>query len=97
MALEEELKKRTPPTKTAAPKVNKLSNKERARFDKIGPELEAQEKRVKTLEATLAALDYSSAEASLQAENLNRDLSVAQKKLDEIFEEWADLESRANA
>ncbi|MBY0517226.1 MAG: ABC-F family ATP-binding cassette domain-containing protein [Bacteriovoracaceae bacterium] len=94
MELEAELKKRTPPAKAANSTVSRLSNKERARVEKIGPELEAQEKLVADLEAKLAKIDYAKTSATKDAEELNAKLSVAQKKLDELFEEWADLESK---
>jgi ATP-binding cassette subfamily F protein uup len=95
MELEAELKRLAPPaSKPQAQTVSKLTNKERARLDKVGPELERQEKLVAELETKIAALDYSSPDAAGQAEAFNRDLALAQKKLEELFEEWADLESK---
>lgn len=97
LELEEELKKMAPPSKSGegAKSGGKLSNKERARLEKIGPELESVESEIKKLEATLAALDYSTVAAAKEAETLNQQLAVAQKKYDTLFEEWAELESKS--
>lgn len=95
MELEAELKKRTPPAKTDAKTGGKLSNKDRDRLGKIAGELEAQEKLVASIEAKLAALDYSNPQSKKKSEGFNSDLAAAQKKLDDLIEEWAELEKKS--
>mgnify|MGYP001627233835 CR=1 FL=1 len=100
LELEKQLAKLAPPARPVESGKNagaKLSNKERARLEKITPELERQEKLVNDLSARVAGIDYASREAASEAEKLNAELSVAQQKLDELFEEWALLDEKARS
>tara|TARA_R110000868_G_scaffold16687_17_gene74255 strand:+ start:6169 stop:8085 length:1917 start_codon:yes stop_codon:yes gene_type:complete len=71
-----------------------LSNKERARLEKIVVMIEDQETKVEKLESKLAALDYAQADSAEQAQKLNQALEKEKADLDHLIEEWTDLESR---
>jgi len=90
LALEEKLKDLPSPAST--PEVRKeekpkLSNKEKARYQKIEGEIADVEKKIADLEARLMS-DYSE-EAALE-------LSSLQSQLDELLEEWTLLEEKVN-
>jgi len=90
LALEEKLKDLPSPAST--PEVRKeekpkLSNKEKARYQKIEGEIADVEKKIADLEARLMS-DYSE-EAALE-------LSTLQSQLDELLEEWTLLEEKVN-
>jgi ATP-binding cassette subfamily F protein uup len=96
-ALEQELARRTPPAKAppTSVKPNLLTNKERARLDKIGPEIQAQEKKVAELAEKLTQIDYASATAAKVAEELTQEHALAQARLDALLEEWLNLEEKS--
>lgn len=97
--LEEELKKKTP---TAKPQVKveaskeKMSNKERNRYNEIQGEIETFEAKIEKLKVELAAVDYANLdkEKSRQLEELQGKLSQAESKLESLFDEWAQLEAK---
>lgn len=98
LELEKELAKKTPKTAAvaSAPAVQSspkstLSNKERNRLDKVTGEMEALEKKIKSIEAELAGLrptDYA------KMTPLQEQLASQQGKMDKLFEEWSELEAR---
>lgn len=87
--LEEELKKKQPAQKEEPKKVAsetpKMSNKERNRYNQVGEEIEKLEAQVKTLKDEL----YQSYDEKKALE-----LTKKEAKLEELFEEWAQLESK---
>lgn len=87
--LEEELKKKQPSQKDEPKKVNseapKMSNKERNRYNQVGEEIEKLEAQVKTLKDEL----YQSYDEKKALE-----LTKKESKLEVLFEEWAQLESK---
>lgn len=91
LELEKELAKKAPPAaspKEAAPKVDKLSNKERNRLEKVTAELAQKEKEVAQLETEYAQSNYT--DAAIQER-----LTKAQAKVEVLFEEWAELEAKS--
>ena len=101
MVLEDRLKemeaKQQVKTKVGESKIEKLSYKEKLRFDEIQGVIEKQEALVAELEEKLDQFDYSTMDASAKEE-----LAVLQKKLDkekqildDLFEEWTILEEKA--
>tara|TARA_R110000868_G_scaffold117600_6_gene312261 strand:+ start:6019 stop:7935 length:1917 start_codon:yes stop_codon:yes gene_type:complete len=84
------------PTKTESKQSSgpALNNKERARLEKIVKLIEDQEIKVESLESKLSGLDYAEADSAEQAQKLNQSLEKEKKHLDELIEEWTDLESR---
>jgi ABC transport system ATP-binding/permease protein len=96
--LERELAKRAPPVaKPTTPNnaKNSLSNKERARLQKINDEMTAQELKVKKIATELAEIDYSDNSSAEKAQKLTTLHDQEQAKLDELFEEWAILEEKS--
>lgn len=98
--LEEELKKKQPQQKkedvsTQAP-VSKMSNKEKNRFDQLPGEIDKIEKKLESLKAELAGIDYASLdkEKTLKMEKLQADFDKTEKKLEELYGEWSDLEAK---
>ena len=71
-----------------APKVDKLSNKDRNRLDKVKAEMTAKEAEVASLETECAGKNY--ADKSLQEK-----LTKAQEKLEKLMEEWMELEAKS--
>lgn len=96
--LEEELKKKAPPQvkKAEAAPVDKMTNKERNRYNQIQGEMEKAETKVATLKTELEAIDYSKLdkESTTRMEKLQADLTKAESKLEELFNEWAELEAK---
>ena len=97
--LEEEMKKKMPAAlqKVDAPIITKLSNKEKNRFDELPSLIEKAEKRIEAYKVDLNALDSSSSDAESRdrLDKIQRDLAIQEKKLEELFEEWAILESKS--
>lgn len=94
LALEERLKDLTPTsgetdkkTQSAPQERPKLSNKEKARYQKIEGEISEVEQKIVELE-TLLTTSYS--------EEIAQELSSYQAKLDDLLEEWAILEEKVN-
>ncbi len=87
--LEEELKKKQPAQKVEPKKANsevsKMSNKERNRYNQVGEEIEKLEVQVKTLKDEL----YQTYDEKKALE-----LTKKEAKLELLFEEWAQLESK---
>ena len=100
--LEEELKKKNPPSKSAQPAAvpaaskDKMSNKERNRYNELPAEIDKIEKRIEKVKADLAAFDYSSMdkEKTAKMESLQSSLEKDEKKLEVLFNEWSELEAK---
>ncbi len=71
-----------------------LNNKERARLEKIVKLIEDQETKVESLEKKLSAVDYTQDDSANQAQKINQSLEKEKASLDQLIEEWTDLESR---
>jgi ATP-binding cassette subfamily F protein uup len=97
--LEEEMKKKMPAALQKADAIitTKLSNKEKNRFDELPSLIEKAEKRIETHKVDLNALDFASSDAEKRdrLDKIQRDLAIQEKKLEELFEEWAILESKS--
>lgn len=86
LKLEEELKKIAPKSKEKnKDKENKLSYKDQKRFETIQAEISTQEIKVAELQKKYES-DYS--------KEIESELELAQNHLDQLFEEWAELEER---
>lgn len=87
--LEEELKKKNPPVeiKKEANK-DRLSNKERNRYNEIQGEIEKQETKAAALKTEMAGSGFSKL-AELQAK-----LDVVEAKIESLLNEWAELEAK---
>lgn len=88
--LEEELKKKAPPAelkREVAPK-DRMTNKERNRYQEIQSEIEKLEAKAQSIKAEMASAGYASL-AELQGK-----LDVLEKRLEGLFEEWAELEAK---
>jgi ATP-binding cassette subfamily F protein uup len=97
--LEEEMKKKAPQAVvTEAPKADpsKMSNKERNRYKELPDEIDKIEKRIEKIKAELAAIDYATLDKAKKEnmDKLQKDLSVQEGKLEVLFDEWAQLESK---
>lgn len=95
--LEEELKKKSPPEVPAKiTPVSKMSNKEKNRYEELPKEIEKIEKDIEKIKAELGAVDYSALDKDkkLKLEKLQSDLEIKEKKLEKVYDEWADLESK---
>lgn len=92
--LEDELKKKAPPVEAKkADSGSKLTNKEKNRYQDIGPEIEKLEGRIEKLKAQIAAVDFS----NFDQKKLNEDqaqLETLEKRLEGLFTEWAELEAK---
>lgn len=87
--LEQELKKKTPPpvAQKEVPK-EKMSNKERNRYNELEKEIAKLETKIAALKEEMAAAGYGAlAELAVK-------LKTAETKLDTLVNEWADLESK---
>lgn len=97
--LEEELKKKTKEpvkeVKESAP-LQKMSNKEKNRYEQLPQEIDKVEKKLELLKQELGALDYSSMDRDQvqRMEKLQADLDKTEKKLEELYEEWSVLEGK---
>lgn len=87
--LQERLKEKAPAfaKASAAPETpkDKLTNKERNRYQKLSEEIAALEKKIETLKNELAQ-SYDAAKA--------QDLPKWEEKMERLFEEWAELEAK---
>jgi ATP-binding cassette subfamily F protein uup len=98
----ESKKKAATPTKVeeklveSAPKKPKMSYKEKERFKVIEKEINTTETKVDELKDTLAAFDFSSPsdETSKKYESMNAEFSKEEKKLEDLYAEWEDLEGK---
>lgn len=87
--LEEELKKKTPviEKKIEAPK-DKMTNKERNRYQEI-------QKEIENLEILIASLNDQMVSAKVsELSDLQSKLSLNETKLEKLFNEWAELEAK---
>lgn len=95
--LEEQLKKKTPnaaqKVSEAAPPKDKMNNKLRNRYNQLSGEIEKLETKIASLKDELAKVDYANFEKT-KVEKVQTDLKKAEAKLEEFFNEWADLESK---
>lgn len=87
--LEQELKKKAPPTPAVeaktAPTKEKMTNKERNRYAQVGEEIEKFEAKIKVMKEELfASFDQKKAD----------ELSKLEEKLERLFDEWENLESK---
>lgn len=98
--LEEELKKKTIQQPSNTPSVNsglqKLSNKEKNRYDELPSEIEKLEARVNKLKIEIGETDYSgmSKEKKDKLEKWQSDLTKSELKLEGLYEEWSALEAK---
>ncbi|MFP5384927.1 MAG: ABC-F family ATP-binding cassette domain-containing protein [Bacteriovoracia bacterium] len=98
--LEEEMKKKAAPpvevSKTSPAAAPKMTNKEKNRYEVLPGEIEKIEKRIEKLKEELGAIDYSSMDKDkkLRMEKAQADLDAQEKKLEVLFDEWADLEGK---
>lgn len=74
---------------------DKLSNKQRNRYQQLSEEIDKLEKKVAQYKVDLAAVDYSSLDKDKKKklEVLQTSHDQSEKKLEELFAEWAELES----
>lgn len=96
--LEEQLKKKAP-VQVTGPKNNdasKMSNKEKNRYEALPAEIDKIEKKIESLKADLAKIDYASLdkEKKQQMTKLQTELDSSEKKLEVLFDEWAQLETK---
>jgi ATP-binding cassette subfamily F protein uup len=98
--LEDELKKKTPTLqsekKEAASQISKMSNKEKNRYEALPGEIEKVEIRIDSLKKELARIDYATMdkEKKLNLEKLQNQCQEAEKKLQELYAQWSDLETK---
>jgi ATP-binding cassette subfamily F protein uup len=90
--LEQELKKKAPPAGTAtatkeAPK-EKMSNKDRNRYNELEKEIGKLEAKVVTIKTEMTSAGYAA------LAELATKLKTAETKLETLVNEWADLESK---
>lgn len=80
------------------PKDVKLSYKEKERFKVIESEIESSENEIEMLKSDLAMIDFSTndTEANKKLQKLNFQLKKAEEKLDDLFKEWEELESKSS-
>ena len=94
--LEEELKRKAPAQAAEAKKAepaSKMTNKEKNRYQEIGPEIEKLEVRINKLKTELGAIDYANFDQKKVAESQAL-LESLEKRLEGLFEEWAQLETK---
>ncbi len=100
--LEEELKKKSPPSKVAMPAAtpsnakDKLSNKERNRYNDLPGEIEKVEKKLAQIKEEIAGVDYASMdkEKKTKLDTLQKSLETTEAKLEVLFSEWSAFESK---
>ncbi len=97
LALEADLKNMAEKKNATASK-EKLTYKDKQRLLVIQAEIEAQENEVVKLKAELANFDYSvaSKESSSALLKLQQQVASAEKKLDDLVNEWAELEEKSS-
>jgi ATP-binding cassette subfamily F protein uup len=99
--LEEQLKKKSAnaearETKSTAETAKPgLSNKERNRYNQIQGEMEKLDIKIVSLKDELSKVDYGNFDKA-KVEKSQADLEKAEKKMDELMEEWALLEAKSN-
>lgn len=95
--LEEELKKKAPPAQPVSQPVvensSKMTNKERNRHEQLGKEIEKLEGKIAGFKDELSKVDYSSFDKK-KVDDLQSQLDKAEAKMEEFFNEWAELESK---
>lgn len=91
--LEEELKKKAPPAETKKADSSRMSNKERNRYNEMGPEIEKLEARITKLKDELGSVDYTKFDQKKVQESQTL-LESLEKRLEGLFEEWAELETK---
>ncbi|MFL5783931.1 MAG: ABC-F family ATP-binding cassette domain-containing protein [Bacteriovoracaceae bacterium] len=91
--LEDELKRKAPAAETKKESTSKMSNKEKNRYNEIGPEIEKLEARIGKLKAELGAVDYSNFDQKKVNESQAL-LESLEKRLEGLFEEWSELETK---
>lgn len=95
--LEEELKKKAPAQPKAQVVVeapaSKMTNKERNRYDQLGKEIEKLEAKIGTQKSELENFDYTKFDKK-KADEMQAALTKSEAKMEELFNEWADLEAK---
>lgn len=90
--LEEELKKKTPPADykkdSSAGSKEKMSNKERNRYDQLTKDIETTETKIAALKTEMDGAGFTKL-AEIQAK-----IDVLDAKLETMVNEWADLEAK---
>jgi ATP-binding cassette subfamily F protein uup len=92
--LEEELKKKSPPPENKRADTGRMSNKERNRYNEMGPEIEKLEARITKVKAEIAAVDYSKSFDQKKLQETQTLLEGLEKRLEGLYEEWAELETK---
>jgi len=93
--LEEQLKKKMPdPEEKREVSKDKMSNKERNRFNQLQGEIEIFEVEVKELKLKLGSIDYSNRDNKKKIEETQNKLDQVEAKLEASFNEWAELEKK---
>jgi ATP-binding cassette subfamily F protein uup len=92
--LEEELKKKTPPPEAKKADSSRMSNKERNRYNEMGPEIEKLEGRIEKIKAELAGVDYTKNFDQKKLQESQDLLDSLEKRLEGLYEEWAQLETK---
>jgi ATP-binding cassette subfamily F protein uup len=87
--LEDQLKKKAPPVeaKKETPK-EKMTNKERNRYNELQQEIEKLETKIASLK------DEMNGASVAKLAELHTKLETSEKKLESLFNEWADLEAK---
>jgi ATP-binding cassette subfamily F protein uup len=87
--LEDQLKKKAPPVeaKKETPK-EKMTNKERNRYNELQQEIEKLETKIASLN------DEMNGASVAKLAELHTKLETSEKKLESLFNEWADLEAK---
>jgi ATP-binding cassette subfamily F protein uup len=87
--LEDQLKKKAPPVEAKKEtSKDKMTNKERNRYNELQQEIEKLESKIVSLKD-----DMNGASVTKLAE-LHTKLETSEKKLESLFNEWADLEAK---
>ncbi|MBA2404364.1 MAG: ABC-F family ATP-binding cassette domain-containing protein [Bdellovibrionales bacterium] len=90
--LETELKKKAPaiaaPKETAGAAKDKMTNKERNRYNELQKEIEKMETKVAGIKSEMEQANYAT------LSELQGKLKISESKLELLFNEWADLESK---
>jgi ATP-binding cassette subfamily F protein uup len=98
--LEDELKKKTPGPKLEKNETSllsqKMSNREKNRFEALPLEIEHLELKIDSLKKELALIDYASMDKDkkLHLEKLQSECEKAEKNLEKLYTEWSDLETK---
>lgn len=91
--LEQELRQKAPPVETKKTDSSRMSNKERNRYNEIGPEIEKLELRIVKLKDELALVDYKNFDQKKVQESQTL-LESLEKRLEGLFQEWSELETK---